>query len=432
MSETVPAPSPASAPPAGGPRRAAFIFIFIVVLLDILAFGIIIPVLPKLVERFMSGNTADAARVYGYMTIAWGVMQFFFMPFVGMLSDRFGRRPVILISCLGLGLDFVLMALAPDLTWLFVGRILSGMTSASFSTAFAYLADVTPPEKRAASFGMLGAAFGIGFVIGPALGGVLGGVDPRLPFWAAAGLALLNTLYGFFVLPESLPPEKRAKFEWKKANPVGSLILLRSHPELFGLAGVMLLMDLAHMVLPSTAVLFMGYRYGWNEMAVGLTLAIVGVCAIVVQAGLMKPAIAKFGERKLLAIGLAFGAIGFAGYGLAPTGMIFLMTIPVMSLWGVAAPAAQALMTRRVGPSEQGQLQGANSCLMSISGIFGPLLFTQVFAVAISTQRDWQLPGAPFLLAGSMLILALILAWRTTRNGGEGTPTQSAVDSPAA
>jgi DHA1 family tetracycline resistance protein-like MFS transporter len=201
---------------------------------------------------------------------------------------------------------------------------------------------------------------------------------------------------------------------------------------LFGLAGVMLLMDLAHMVLPSTAVLYMGYRYGWNEMAVGLTLAVVGVCAIVVQAGLMKPAIAKFGERKLLAIGLAFGAIGFAGYGLSPTGLLFLLTIPVMSLWGVAAPAAQALMTRRVSASEQGQLQGANSCLMSISGIFGPLLFTQVFAVFISSRRGWELPGAPFLLAGLMLVLALLLAWRTTRNGGEGGTAQSAASSLAA
>jgi DHA1 family tetracycline resistance protein-like MFS transporter len=415
---------------SAGPRQATFIFIFIVVLLDILAFGIIIPVLPKLVERFMGGNTSDAARMYGYMTIAWGVMQFFFMPIVGMLSDRFGRRPVILVSCLGLGLDFVLMALAPDLTWLFIGRVLSGMTSASFSTAFAYIADVTPPDKRAEKFGLLGAAFGIGFVIGPALGGVLGGFDPRLPFWAAAALALLNTLYGFFVLPESLPKEKRAAFEWKKANPVGSLVLLRSHPELFGLALVMLLMDIAHMVLPSTAVLYMSYRYGWSEMAMGLTLALVGVCAIIVQGGLMKPAIAKFRERKLLAIGLLFGTIGFAGYGLAPTGLLFLIAIPVMSLWGFAAPAAQAIMTHHVSASEQGQLQGANACLMSISGIVGPLLFTQVFAVSIGGPKE--VPGSAFLLAGALLLLALFIAWRVTRNEGNGATPATAANSPAA
>jgi len=402
--------------PTSGPRRAAFIFIFIVVLLDILAFGIIIPVLPKLVERFMDGKTDEAARMYGYMTLSWGVMQFFCMPLVGMLSDRFGRRPVILISCLGLGLDFILMALAPDLTWLFIGRVLSGATSASFSTAFAYIADVTPQEQRAAKFGLLGAAFGIGFVIGPALGGILGGFDPRWPFWAAAVLALGNVAYGFFVLPESLPPEKRSQFQWKKANPVGSLALLRRHPELFGLAGVLLLMNVAHMVLPSTAVLYMSYRYGWSELSMGLTLALVGVCAIIVQGGLMKPAIAKFGERRLLVLGLIFGVIGFAGYGLAPNGIVFLLAIPVMSLWGFAGPAAQALMTRHVSATEQGQLQGANSCLMSISGIVGPLLFTQVFAIFISTQKDWHVPGAPFLLAGMMLMLAVWIAWQVTRN----------------
>ncbi len=428
----MPTPPDSSAPPAalpaspvGGPRRAAFIFIFIVVLLDILAFGIIIPVLPKLVERFMDGKTDEAARMYGYMTLSWGVMQFFCMPLVGMLSDRFGRRPVILISCLGLGLDFILMALAPDLTWLFIGRVLSGATSASFSTAFAYIADVTPQEKRAASFGLLGAAFGIGFVIGPALGGVLGGFDPRWPFWAAAALALANVVYGYFVLPESLPLDKRASFQWKKANPLGALTLLRSHPELFGLAGVLLLMNIAHMVLPSMAVLYMGYRYGWDEMSVGLTLALVGLCAIIVQGFLMKPAIAKFGERRLLVFGLVFGVLGFAGYGLAPSGLLFLLAIPVMSLWGFAGPSAQALMTRHVSATEQGQLQGANSCLMSISGIVGPLLFTQIFAVFISSQRGWDLPGAPFLLAGLMLAMAVWIAWRVTQSEVDSKPTDA-------
>lgn len=415
--------TPAAEPLSAGPRPAAFIFIFIVVLLDILAFGIIIPVLPKLVEHFMNGQTDAAARMYGYMTLSWGVMQFFCMPLLGILSDRFGRRPVILISCLGLGLDFILMALAPSLAWLFIGRVLSGATSASFSTAFAYIADVTPAEKRAARFGLLGAAFGIGFVIGPALGGVLGGFDPRWPFWAAAALALINVIYGFFVLPESLPREKRAAFQWKKANPVGALTLLRSHPELFGLAGVLLLMNVAHMVLPSTAVLYMSYRYGWSEMAIGMTLALVGVCAILVQGVLMKPAVARFGERRLLVGSLVFGVLGFAGYALAPHGLLFLLAVPVMSLWGFAGPSVQALMTRHVGPTEQGQLQGANSCLMSIAGIVGPLLFTQVFALSISSQRDWKLPGAPFLLAGTLLALAVWIAWRLTRT--QGGPVQS-------
>jgi DHA1 family tetracycline resistance protein-like MFS transporter len=402
-----------SAGPAA--RKAAFLFIFFVVLLDVIAFGIIIPVLPKLVEQFMSGNTSHAARMYGYMTFGWGVMQFIFMPLVGMLSDRYGRRPVLLISCAGLGLDFVLMALAPDITWLFIGRLLSGMTAASFSTAFAYVSDVTPVEDRAARFGLLGAAFGLGFTIGPALGGLLGGVDARLPFWVAAGLALTNALYGLFVLPESLPHNKRASFAWAKANPVGSLRLLRSHPELFSLAGVSFLMHLAHMVLPSTAVLYMGYRYGWGITETGWVLAAVGVCAIIVQGGLMKPAVARFGERRLLGLGLSAGVLGFLIYGLSPSGILFLLGIPIMSLWGFSGPALQSLMTRRVGPSEQGQLQGANSSLMSVAGIAAPLLFSQTFAWFISPSAPFLLPGAAFVLASGMLAMALWIGWKSTR-----------------
>ncbi len=373
--------------------------------------GIIIPVLPKLVERFMGGDTARAAEVYGVFGTAWGVMQFLFMPVLGMLSDRFGRRPVILVSCLGLGLDYFLMALAPNLAWLFVGRLISGITAASISTAFAYIADVTPPEKRAGAFGIMGAAFGVGFVIGPALGGVLGGVDPRLPFWVAGALALVNAGYGFFVLPESLPPEKRAKqFAWSRANPLGSLKLLRSHPELFGLATVLFLMQLAHVVLPSVAVLYMGYRYGWGELAVGLVLAGVGACAMVVQGGLVRKVVPRIGERRALAIGLFFGAAGFFMYGLAPLGWMFLLAVPVMSLWGFAGPSAQALMTKHVGPAEQGQLQGATASSMSLAGVFGPGLFAVTFASTID-----RMPGAAFLLAGMLLLLALAIGLRVTR-----------------
>ncbi|HTQ99710.1 MAG TPA: TCR/Tet family MFS transporter [Candidatus Acidoferrum sp.] len=396
----------------GGLRRATFIFIFIVVLIDILAFGIIIPVLPKLVESFLANDTAAAARMYGYMTIAWGVMQFFCMPIIGMLSDRYGRRPVILLSCLGLGLDFVLMALAPNLAWLFIGRVISGATSANFSTAFAYIADVTPPEKRAASFGLLGAAFGLGFIVGPALGGVLGGFDPRLPFWASAVLALANTLYGFFVLPESLTAENRASFAWEKANPVGSLHLLRSHPELFGLACIVLFIELAHMVYPSVTVLYLGYRYGWDETAVGLMLAFVGMCSVVVQAMIIPAAVTRFGERTLLRLGLVAGVLGMTGYALALTGMQILYAVPIAALWGLAEPAAQSLMTKRVSAQEQGQLQGAISSLRSISGIVAPLVFTQVFAWFIGPSAPMPLPGAPFWLAALLLATSLALALR--------------------
>ena len=373
--------------------------------------GIVIPVLPKLVEQFSGGDTAHASRVFGAMNTAWGVMQFAFMPVLGMLSDRFGRRPVILISCVGLGLDYFLMALAPSIAWLFVGRVVSGITAANMSTGFAYITDVTPPEKRAGAFGLMGAAFGVGFVAGPVLGGVLGEFSPRLPFWVAGALALVNAAYGFFVLPESLPPEKRAKsFDWARANPMGSLKLLRSHPELFGLAFVLFLMNLAHFVLPAVAVLYMGYRYGWGPLPVGLVLAGVGVFAMIVQGGLVRRVVPKIGERRALAVGLLFGALGFFIYGLAPTGIVFLAAIPVMSLWGFAMPSAQAIMTKHVSVSEQGQLQGANASLMSLAGIFAPALFALIFSATLET-----VPGAAFMLAGVLLLLAMAIGWRVTR-----------------
>ena len=395
-------------------RRATTTFIFATVVLDVLSMGIVIPVLPKLVESFEGGDTASAARIYGMFGTAWGLMQFLFMPVIGALSDRFGRRPVILLSCLGFGLDFLLMALAPTLAWLFVGRLVSGITASNMSTAFAYVSDVTPPEKRAAAFGMVGAAFGLGFVIGPALGGILGEMSPRLPFWVAGFLALANAAYGYFVLPESLPREKRAPFSWRRANPVGALALLRSHPELSGLAGASFLMHLAHMVLPSVAVLYMGYRYGWTELHVGLMLAAVGVCSMIVQGGLMRPVVKRIGERRAIALGLGFGIAGMVIYGVAPTSATFLIGVPIMAAWGFAGPSVQALMTRHVSASEQGQLQGANASLSAVASVIGPTLFTQVFAhfIAVAPAR---LPGAPFLLAGALLAAALAVAWMATR-----------------
>ena len=400
--------------PRSAPRGPAIAFIFVTVVIDVLAMGIVIPVLPKLIETFEGGDTARAAETFGVFGTAWGLMQFLFMPVIGALSDRFGRRPVILLSCLGLGLDFFLMALAPDLNWLFVGRVISGITAASFGTAFAYIADVTPPEKRAAGFGMVGAAFGLGFVIGPALGGILGQHDPRLPFWVAGALAMVNVAYGFFVLPESLPKDRRSPYSWKKANPVGALVLLRSHPELSGLATTSFLTQLAHVVLPSVTVLYMGYRYGWNELQVGLVLAGVGVCSIIVQAGLVKRVVAVLGERRALVVGLAFGAVGFSIYGLAPIGWVFLTAVPIMALWGFATPAIQALMTRRVEPTEQGQLQGAISSLTALAGLVGPAIFTQVFAAAIAPGARMHFPGAPFIAAAAMLVLAAAIGWSAT------------------
>ncbi|HSQ70196.1 MAG TPA: TCR/Tet family MFS transporter [Steroidobacteraceae bacterium] len=396
-------------------RRAAIAFIFITILLDMLALGMIIPVLPKLIESFMGGDTASAAKIYGIFGTVWAFMQFVSMPVMGALSDRFGRRPVILLSNLGLGLDYILMALAPSLRWLFVGRLISGVTAASISTAMAYVADVTPAERRAAGFGMMGVAFGAGFVLGPAIGGILGSIDPRLPFWAAAVASLANAAYGFLILPESLPPERRRAFEWRRANPVGSLQMLRSHPQLKGLAGVSFLSSLAHAVLPSTMVLYAGYRYGWDERTVGLSLAVIGVCSAIVQGALIGPAVRRFGERRTLLVGLGAGAVGFLIYALARTGAIFMIGVPVVALWGLAGPSVQGLMTRYVDPTQQGQLQGANGSVLGVATMIGPGLFAGTFAYFIGPAAPLHLPGAAFMLASVLLITAALLAGSMVR-----------------
>ena len=396
--------------PAAGGSRAAFLFILVTVAMDFLAFGIIAPVLPNLIIQFEGGNIARASAITGYFGFAWATMQFLFSPVLGAWSDRFGRRPIILISCLGLGLDYIFMAVAPTVAWLFVGRIISGITTSNVSTAFAYVADVSPPEKRAKQYGMLGASFGVGFVIGPAVGGLLGHYSLRAPFWAAAVLSLANFLYGALVLPESLPAEKRAKSAWHMANPLGSLTLLRSHRVLSGLSVVCVLYYLAHQALPSVFVLYTEYRYGWNERSVGIALGAVGVCVAVVSGGLVGPYVKRFGERFSLVSGLFFGVLGFAGFGLATRGWACLAAVPFIALWGVAGPSMQSLMSQLVEPSSQGKLQGAINSLRALTGMAGPLLFTQVFSEAISRGRAAHLPGAPYLLATVLLVGSVVLA----------------------
>lgn len=415
MASSINAPSPANSNSHG---RAAFFFILVTVAFDFLAFGIIAPVLPDLVRQFEGGDFARASDMIGYFGLAWAAMQFLFSPLLGAWSDRFGRRPVILLSCLGIGIDYIFMALAPSLSWLFVGRVISGITTSNVSTAFAYVTDVTTPEKRARQFGFISAAFGLGFVIGPAVGGFLGNTNLRLPFWVAAGLSLANFLYGLFVLPESLPPERRAKSAWHMANPLGSLNLLRSHPELAGLSVVLSLYYLAHQSLPSMWALYTEYRYLWNRRDVGLSLAIVGICAAVVSGMLVGPFVKRFGERRSLLSGLLFGTAGFACFGLAVRGWQLLASIPLIALWGIAGPAMQSLMSQRVDPSSQGKLQGAINSIRALTGMVGPILFTQVFAHAISPRSSLHLPGAPYDLAAILLMSSLFLAVYVSRSHG--------------
>jgi DHA1 family tetracycline resistance protein-like MFS transporter len=397
-------------------RGAAVTFIFVTILLDMLALGVVIPILPKLIESFVDNDTADAARIFGLFGTVWALMQFFCSPIAGALSDRFGRRPVVLLSNFGLALDYVLMALAPSLTWLFIGRVISGITSASISTAFAYITDVTPPDKRAGMFGKIGVAFGAGFILGPALGGLLGGIDPRLPFWVAAALSFANALYGLLILPESLPKDRRSPFRWKSANPAGALDLLRSSRVLAGLSIANFFAQLGHVVLPSTFVLYATYRYGWSTTTVGGTLAFVGICQMVIQGMAIGPIVERFGERPALLLGLGCGAVGFLIFGAAPTGALFWVGIPVMALWGVAGAATQALMSRQVAPDQQGRLQGATSSVQSVSQLLGPFLFTLTFAYFIGGNAPLKLPGAPFLLASVLLTLALLIAvWTLAR-----------------
>ena len=372
-----------------------------------LAFGIVAPVFAPLVVRLEGGDTAAAAGMLGLFAAAWALMQFVFSPVQGALSDRFGRRPVILLSNLGLALDYVVMALAPSLAWLFVGRILSGITSSSFATAGAYVADVTPPERRAARFGTLGVAFGIGFILGPAAGGALGTIDLRTPFWAAAALSFANFAYGAFILPESLPPERRAPFRPHAANPIGALAFVRARSALVPLVAASFFAGVAHDVLPNLFVIYSSYRYAWDERTIGISLAVVGVCSIVVQGAVVGRVVARFGERRALVAGLVIGMAGQLVYAFAPNGATFLIAIPIWALFGLVNPSLQGLMTRLVAASEQGQLQGALASLRAVASVTAPILFTQIFALAVGDLRGVLVPGASFVVAAFLLVASL-------------------------
>ena len=407
-----PAPTPVAAAPV---RRAAVTFIFCTVTLDMLALGMIAPVLPNLISGFVGGSAARTAETIGLFGTVFALMQYLFSPVLGSLSDRFGRRPIVLLSNFGLGADYILMALAPSLRFLLVGRILAGITASSVPTAQAYMSDVTPREKRAAAFGMLQAAFGFGFIVGPALGGWLGSISPRLPFWVSAVLSLLNFTYGFFVLPESLGQEHRSPFSWKRANPVGSVRLLLRSKTVVALSGVLLLGYLAQNSLLNVYVVYVEYRYGWSVHQIGNSLAVLGALTILYGIFLVKRASKWLGDRRATLYGLAGGAAGYVIFGAARTGLQFVAAMPLLNLTSIAWPATQGILSRAVGPNEQGQLQGAINSLRGIAGVLGPSLFTWIFARAITAGGPVRVPGLPYYAAAFLMLCSVLLGAVTGR-----------------
>lgn len=406
-------------------RQPAVGFIFVTLVLSVVGFGLLIPVLPALVKEFQGGSVSDGAHAYGWIISTYALMQFVGAPIMGSLSDRFGRRRIILIATAGSAIDYVIMALSPTLAWLFIARIIAGFTAGVLSTANAYIADVTPPEKRAQSFGLLGAAFGIGFVIGPVLGGFLGHYDLRLPFWVAAGCSTLNWLWGYFVLPESLKPENRRAFEWKRANPIGALLALGHLPAVLALAGSYFIIMLAQTIMQSTWALYTDARYHWGPLQVGLSLMTAGVLSGLVQATLVKKIVPRIGEARAVVIGLTISILSMLGYGLATEGWMIYLIIFFGAFAGLSGPALQSYITKHVPANEQGAVQGVYGGLASLAGIPGPLIGTFILGWATGPGLAPYVAGSSFF-AGSLLTgLALYLAIRTFRRD-EAAATQSA------
>lgn len=417
----------------GQPRKAAIAFVLITLFIDILGLGIIIPVLPELVKRFAGGDTALAGRYVGIIGATYALMQFVFAPILGALSDRFGRRPVLLASLFGLGVDFVIQGLAPNIAWLFVGRLFAGVMGASFTTANAYIADISTPDTRARNFGFAGMMFGLGFIVGPALGGLLGGVNLRLPFFVSAALALINWLYGYFVLPESLDERHRSSFTLAKANPLGTVGRLRRYPIVAGLALAFVCSSLAQRGLENVWVLYTGYRYGWDELTNGLTLGLVGLTAAIVQGGMVRPVIGRLGERRTAMLGISVSSIAFLGYGLATQGWMIPCVIVFGSIGGLTGPSIQSIVVGAVLPSDQGKVQGALTSLMSLTNVAAPLLFTAgLFSYFTSEGAPFELPGAPLLVGSVLFLLALVIVIRVFQKfPSDQAQTTAAGETPA-
>lgn len=399
---------------AASPNKHAVVFIFVTLLIDSIGFGIIMPVLPALIMQLTGEHLDAAARYGGWLGFVFAAVQFFCAPLLGNLSDRYGRRPVLLFSLFALGLDYLLMGFAPRLEWLFIGRFIAGIAGASFGPAYAYLADISPPEKRAQNFGLAGAAFGIGFIAGPAIGGLLGSFGPRTPFLVAAAFSLLNVTFGYFALPESLPSQSRRAFEWSRANPLGTLRQMRKYPAVLSLAAAAFLWQLGHQVLPSVWAFYTMQKFQWSVTAVGMSLAAAGVVMAISQGALTRVLIPKLGERRAALIGLSAGAVVYCWYALAPLGWMMYLGVLAWALAALAWPSLNALMSQQIPPTAQGELQGGLASVSSLSAIIGPPLMTQLFGHFAGAAAPVQFPGAPFIAAALLAVLSAVMLARST------------------
>lgn len=394
-------------------KNAALGFIFITMLVDVMGLGIIIPVMPKLISEMIDGNMSDAARFGGWLLFSYSIMQFLFSPVLGNLSDRYGRRPILLISLFGLGIDYLFLSFAPSIGWLFVGRIVAGIAGASFTTATAYIADISQPEKRAQNFGLVGVAFGLGFIIGPVIGGMLGQFGSRVPFLAAAGLSLINWLYGYFILPESLDKEHRRKFEWKRANPIGTLMQLKKYPVIASLIGSLLCIYVAAHAVQSTWSFFTMETFKWNEAMVGYSLGAFGLLVAFIQGGLIRIIIPRIGQKWSVYLGLMLYGLGLLLFAFATKGwMLYAFMIPYC-LGGICGPALQAIISSQVPANEQGELQGGLTSLISVTSIIGPPLMTNIFSYFTSNEAPVYFPGAAFLTGALLTALSTFFAMRS-------------------
>lgn len=404
------------------PGGHAVAFVAITVLIDTIGFGLIIPVMPTLLME-LTGATVSRAAIYGgWLTTLYAVTQFLFAPILGNLSDRFGRRPVLLAAIAALGVDYLILGFAPTLGWLFLGRAIAGMAGASFTPAYAYVADITPPERRAQNFGIVAGAFGVGFILGPALGGLLGGLGPRAPFFAAASLSLVNFAYGFFVLAESLPQERRRPFSWRRANPMGMLLQMRKQPVVLGVLGALFLWMVGHQVMPSTWAFYTKFRFGWSERMIGASLALVGLIMATSQATLLRVLVPRLGERRSAMIGIALAAVGYLGYATATASWMMFAWMGTWFFGAIVMPSTNALMSHRIAPDAQGELQGAIASLYSLSSIVGPPLMTQLFGRFSAPDAPIHLPGAAFIASTILATTALVIYSVATREFRRAVP----------